>query len=142
MKQKCEWCHSQDGLKAIKVEGTTPFTDNKGNLSFFVCPEHEEKLRRFYDRVRRNVSLFLILIGAEIVIVILSSLVALFLSDNNYLFGYLLAGSFVYLGLVICIFPFCSPATYKLMSVATSLILTRILGGLIVGLGVFALLYG
>lgn len=47
MKGRCEWCHGVDGLKEIMVEGTNPFSCDKGELSFFVCLEHEEKLRGF-----------------------------------------------------------------------------------------------
>ncbi len=136
MKQKCEWCHNQDGLKEITVEGTVPFTANKGEMSFFVCPGHEEKLCRFYDRVRRHVALFLILLAALVLIIPLSGLLVLCLPSDNCLIDYLFMGSFAYLGLVICIFPFCSPTTYKLMSIATSLILTRVLGGLLFAVGV------
>lgn len=146
MKERCEWCHDKAGLKGIMVEGTNPFSSEKGELSFFVCGEHEEKLRGFYGRVRRYGVVYLGLICLFLLCLVGSSLLALWPGNFGEVLGYLFIGSFGALGLVMIIFPFCSPGTYEFMSVATSIILVRIMGGVIFAVGVvgvlLAFLYG
>jgi len=138
--RKCIWCNKQsDKLKEITVRQIwIPLQHGKA----FVCPEHEEKLRGFYDRVRRYALLFLSLVT----ILTLSLVVSALLGNNNYLFGYLFIGSFALIGLVIFIFPFCSQSTFDLMSIATSIKAARIMGGIFFALGtiglVLALFYG
>ena len=141
MKEWCEWCHGVDGLKEITFEGTNPFSSDKGELSFFVCEEHEGKLCGFYDRVRRYGLVYLGLICMFLVCLVGSSVLGVCLRDYSDLFGYLFIGSFGALGLVMIIFPFCSPTTYELMSVATSIIFVRVMGGVIFGLGVVWVLW-
>ena len=71
------------------------------------------------------------------------SLSAFSIGSDNYLFGYLFVGSFALIGLVIFIFPFCSPTTFEFMSVSTSIKVARVMGGVIflVGAVVFVLVF-
>jgi hypothetical protein len=141
--RKCIWCNKQSyEVKEIKVLSTNLSAAKRREISYFVCPEHEEKLRGFYDRVRRYALLFLSLVT----ILTLSLVVSALLGNNNYLFGYLFIGSFALIGLVMFIFPFCSQSTFDLMSIATSIKVVRIMGGFFFALGtiglVLALFYG
>ena len=141
---KCMWCGRKSyDVKEVSILSTNPFAAKRHEIPFWVCPEHEESLRRFYDRVRRYGLLFIGLI-VICLIVFIGSLC--WRVDNNYLGPYLFTGSFAAMGAVIFIFPFCSPTTFELMSIATSIKLARTIGVVIFALGAaglaFALLHG
>ena len=140
---KCIWCGKQSyEVTEIAIAGTTFPASKRREFALFVCPEHEEKLRRYYDRARCYGALFL---GLN-VIFLLCLIISALLGNYNYLFGYLFIGSFAAIGAVMFIFPFCSQTTFELMSITTAIKLTRIMGGVIFGLGtaglILALLYG
>jgi hypothetical protein len=140
---KCIWCGKQSyEVKEVAVLSTNIPASRQREISFCVCPEHEEKLRRYYDRARCYGPLFLGLNAIFLLCLIISAL----LGNYNYLFGYLFIGSFAAIGTVMFIFPFCSQTTFELMSITTAIKLTRIMGGVIFGLGtaglILALLYG
>ena len=142
MTRKCEWCGKQSNeLKEISVLSAGLPAVKQREIFYFVCPEHEQKLRGFYDRVRRYALLFLGLITLSLI-----GLITPTICSDNYWAGYLFIISFASIGLVIYIFPFCSPTTFEFMSVKTSIKLARIIGGVIFALGtiwfVLALLYG
>jgi len=143
MTQKCVWCNKQScELKEITVltkkQIWVPLQDGKA----FVCPEHEEKFCKFNDYSRRYGILFIGLCTILTVSLVVSAL----LGNYNYLLGYLFVGSFASIGLVMFIFPFCSPGTFEFMSIATSIKVARIMGGVIFTLGavvlVLTLFYG
>jgi hypothetical protein len=101
---KCKWCNKEhEQVKEISVltKGWNwiPLQDGKA----FVCPEHEEKFRKFDGRIRRYNPLFIVLCGLFILMLVVS---AFGLDSNNYLYGYLFIISFALLGLVIVVFPF------------------------------------
>ena len=136
MTQKCIWCNKESyEVKEISVLSTGFPAAKRREISFFVCPEHEEKLCGFYDRVRRYALLFISLVA----ILLLSLVVSALLGNNNYLFGYLFIGSFALIGLVMFIFPFCSQSTFDFMSIATSIKVARIMGGIMFALGAIVL---
>lgn len=144
MTPKCIWCNKKSyELKEITVLSTNLFAANRREIPYSVCPEHEEKLRGFYDRVRRYAFLFICLIAISLFGLVRS---ACWTGDNNYPAAYLFTASLAFVGLVFIIFPFCSQSTFDLMSIATSIKVTRIMGGVIFALGtiglVLALLYG
>ena len=140
---KCIWCYKKSyDVKEVVITGTSFPVSKRRDISLFVCPEHEERLRRFYDRVRRYGFLF---IGLIVICLIVFIGAICWRVDNNYLGPYLFTGSFAVMGAVIFIFPFCSQTTFDLMSIATAIKVTRIMGVVIFALGtaglVFALLY-
>ena len=136
---KCIWCGKQSyEVKKVVMAGTSFPISKRREFALFVCPEHEEKLRKFYDRVRRYGFLFLGLVT----IFTLSLIASALLGNYSYLFGYLFIGSFAAIGAVIFIFPFCSQTTFDLMSIATAIKLTRIMGGTIFAFGTVGFIWG
>ena len=140
--RKCAWCNKQsDELKEIAVLSTNLSAANRREISYFVCPEHEPNLRRFYDRVRGYALLFLGLIAISLI-----GLITPTICSDNYWAGYLFITSFASIGLVLILFPFCTPETIAMMGMAKSIKIARIIGGAIFALGaiglVLALLYG
>ncbi|MBN1795158.1 MAG: hypothetical protein JW804_00645 [Sedimentisphaerales bacterium] len=138
---KCAWCNKQsDDLKEITVLSTGLPASNRRKISYSVCPEHEHRLRRFYDRVRRYAILFVSLMIIGIFGVVMPSVFY-----NNVWSGYLFIMSFESMGLVLVIFPFCAPETMAMMGVAKSIRIARIMGGAFFAVGAFvfilALLY-
>jgi hypothetical protein len=107
-----------------------------------VCGEHEAKLRRFYDRVRSYAPLFL----GVIAISLLGMTMSIIYRENYWWTAYIFSMSFVSLGLVSILFPFCTPETIAMMGVAKSITIARIIGGVVFALGVtylvLALLWG
>lgn len=140
--RKCAWCNKQNNeLKEIAVLSTNLFTSKRREISYFVCPEHELKLRRFYGQVRRYALLFLGLITLSLI-----GLITPTIYSDSYWSGYLFITSFTSIGLVLILFPFCTPETISMTGVAKSIKIARIIGGVIFALGtiglVLALLYG
>ena len=136
MTRKCEWCNKQrDGLKEISILSTGLRAAKRREISFFVCPEHELKLRKFYDGVRRYVLLFLGLIIISLICLVTPATC----SDNDWA-GYLFISSFALIGLTLLLFPFCTPQTIAMMGVAKSIKIARIIGGIIFALGVIVLI--
>lgn len=140
--QKCAWCNKQsDNLKEIIILNTSLFASKRREISYFVCPEHESKLRRFYDQVRRYALLFLGFITLSLI-----GLITPTIYSDSYWSGYLFITSFTSVGLILIIFPFCTPETIAVTGAAKSIKIARIIGGLIFALGaigfVMALLYG
>ena len=91
MMRKCEWCHKKDvELKIITLPVKTGFSSNLQDKTFFVCPEHETKLRKFNDRVRRFALLFT---GLNALLVLCLVVSAFWLDSNNYMLGYLFGTS-------------------------------------------------
>lgn len=95
-------------------------------------PEHEARLRRFYDRVRRYALLFMALVCIS-----LASLLgaALWGAAGSGLAGYLFVGTFASIGLLMFIFPFCTPETVEMIGVAKSILVAKIAGGVIFAIG-------
>ena len=129
---KCIWCGKESHVvKKIVIPGTNFAVVNRHEISLFVCDKHEEKLRRFYDRVRRYALLFIILTSIFPLALIMSAICL-----NKYWWGgYLFSTSIAGLGLVLIVFPFCSQSTFSFMSIATSIKLVRFLGGLFIIVG-------
>lgn len=129
--QKCAWCNKQnDKLKKIEILSTNLSAVNRREISYYVCPEHEPKLRKFYDRVRRHALLFLGLIAMSLI-----GLMTPTVCSDNYWSGYVFVLSFASIGLVLILFPFCTPETVSMMGVAKSIKTARIIGGVILALG-------
>jgi hypothetical protein len=142
--RKCIWCSKQSyEVKEIRVLSTNLSAAKRREISLFVCPEHEDRLRGFLDRVRRYALLFICLSVISLLGLVGSTC---WRGDNNYPAAYLFLLSVGSIGLVMFIFPFCSPTTLEFMSIATSIKVVRIIGGIIFTLGalglVLALLYG
>ena len=134
---KCAWCNKQSyDLKEIAVLSTNLSAANRREISCFVCPEHELKLRRFYDRVRRYAPLFLGLIAISLIGLVGA---ACWTGNNSYPAVYLFTASFASIGLVFILFPFCTPETIAMMGVAKSIKVARIIGGVIFALGIIGL---
>jgi hypothetical protein len=132
MALKCAWCNKEnEQIKQIKVLTKKGFGPNLQETTYFVCLEHEQKFRKFYDRVRRYALLFIGLSAISLLGLIVSALLA----NNNYLFGYLLIASFAFIGLVFIIFPFATPETIEMVGVAKSIRLVRIIGTVIFAIG-------
>jgi len=137
MTQKCIWCNRQTNkLKQIAVLAKgqiwLPLQDGKA----FVCPEHEEEFRIFNDRSRRYGILFISLEALFVFTLVVSG----FLGNKYYFFGYLFLASLAAIGLVIFIFPFCSPTTFEFMSVKKSIKIARIIGGVIFAIGAIVII--
>lgn len=136
---KCMWCGKKSHeVKEVMVLSTGPFADKQDKVSIPVCPEHEGKLRRFFDRVRRNALLFIVLTLAFTFSLPISGALMCQYSWAGHLF----CASFSALGLVMIVFPFCSPGTFKFMSIATSIKFVRIMGGIIFALGSIGIALG
>ena len=133
------WCAKKSHkVKEIMVLSTDPFAGRQDKISIPVCPEHEEKMRHFFDRVRRNALLFIILMLVFTFCLSISGVLMCQYSWARYLF----CMSFSTLGLVMVVFPFCSPGTFNFMSIATSIKLARIMGGIIFILGCIGVVLG
>jgi hypothetical protein len=129
---KCIWCGKESHeIKEIMVLSTNPAVANRYEVALFVCPEHEGKLQGFYDRVRRYVLLFIVLTA----ILLLGLIVSAIFWDKYWWAGYLFSTSIAAMGLVLIVFPFCSQSTFNFMSIATSIKLARIMGGMLIAFG-------
>ena len=126
--QKCMWCNKKSNeLREIFIpDKNRPLEE----ISYFVCPEHEQKFRKFFDRARRYALPFIGLM----VLSMISMIIAGGYSAMN-----VFIASFASIGLIIIIFPFCTPQTIAMVGVAKSIIIGRILGGIIFVSGVIAL---
>ncbi len=142
--RKCIWCNKEsEQIKEITVLTKNRFGVNQQERNYFVCPEHEEKFRKFNDQVRRYALLFICLVAISLLGLIGA---ACWTGNNSYPAAYLFIASFALVGLVAIIFPFATPETIEMMGVAKSIKVVRIIGGVIFALGatlfVLALLYG
>ena len=133
--RKCSWCNKQNNeLKEIAILSTNLFASKRREISYFVCPEHEPKLRKFYDRVRRYALLFLGLITLSLI-----GLITPTMYSDSYWSGYLFITSFASIGLILILFPFCTPETIAMTGAAKSIKIVRIMGGVIFSLGTIGL---
>lgn len=129
--QKCMWCNKKNNeLREIFIPDTNPSASRLNEISCFVCPEHEQKLRKFHDRARRYGLLFIGLAVLSLISLIISGGYS---SENGFI------ASIAFMGLILIIFPFCTPQTISMVGVAKSIIIARILGGIFFALGVIAL---
>jgi hypothetical protein len=132
MTRKCVWCNKQsDKLKETSVLSTGLPAGKQHEIIYFVCPEHETLLRKFYDRVRWQALLFLGLIAIFLLGMIIPSGYT-----DHYWSQYVFVLSFSSIGLVLIIFPFCTPQTISMMGVAKSIIIARVIGGVFFTLGI------
>lgn len=117
--QKCMWCNKKNNeLREISIPDTnSPLRE----ISYFVCPEHEQKFRKFYDYARRYGPLFIGLVVLSLISFIISA---------SYEHFNLSMASFASMGLIMIIFPFCTPQTIAMVGVAKSIIIARIIGGI------------
>lgn len=128
---KCIWCGKESHkVKEIMILSTTPVVASRRDVPLFVCPEDEQKLRNFYDNVRRYALLFIILT----IIIPLGMIVSTIFLDK-YWAGYLFSSMLIALGLMLIVFPFSSQSTFNIMSIAASIKLARIMGGMFAALG-------
>ena len=133
MTRKCAWCNKQSyELKEIAVLSTNLSAAKRREIVYFVCPEHEAKLRRFYDRVRRYALLFMALVCISLACLLGA---ALWGAAGGDLSGYLFVASFASLGLVMFIFPFCTPETVGMIGAAKSILVAKIIGGVVFAIG-------
>ena len=103
---------------------------NRHEIPFFVCSEHEEKLRKSQDRSRRYG--FLPLTFA----LVISAIIALYL--DKYVWSlYLVQTYLAIVGLKFVVFPY-GLGVPGSISIATCIKLQRIMGGIILALTVIA----
>ena len=122
------WCNRKSNeLREIFIQDTNRPLDE---ISCFVCSEHEQKFRKFFDRAKRYALPFIGLM----VLSMISMIIAGGYSAMN-----VFIASFASIGLIIIIFPFCTPQTINMIGVAKSIIIARIIGGIIFASGVIAL---
>lgn len=134
--QKCAWCNKQnDKLKKIEILSTNLSAVKRREILYYVCPEHEPQLCKFYDRVRRHALLFLGFIALSLLGLIVPAIF-----HNNDWSGYVFILSFACIGLVLILFPFYTPETVSMMGVAKSIKIARIMGGIILTTGIIVLL--
>jgi len=138
MTQKCVWCNKEnERVKEITALTKTGFGANLHERNYFVCPEHEAKFRKFNDRVIRYAILFVSLIAICFLGMVGPAIF------HNYIWSrYLMVLSFACMGLVVVIFPFCSQTTFEFMSIATSIKVVRIIGGVVFALGAIGFVLG
>ena len=129
--QKCMWCNKKSNeLMEFFVPNSNLSSSNPLEKPYFVCPEHEQKLRKFYNYAKRYAPAFIGLLALSLV----SLIIAGGYSSKN-----LFIASFASMGLIIIIFPFCTPQTITMVGVAKSIIIARILGGIIFASGAIAI---
>jgi hypothetical protein len=134
--QKCIWCNKKnDELREIFIPNTNPSASKLHEISCFVCPEHEQKLRKFFNRARRYALLFIGLMVLSLISLIISG----GYSNRDWSENAFIA-SFASIGLIIIIFPFCTPQTIAMIGVAKSIIIARIIGGIIFAAGIYAII--
>ena len=143
MMHKCIWCNKEsEQIKEITVLAKNRFGVKPREVNCFVCSKHEEKFRKFNDRVRRY---SLVFIGLVIISLIALMGVNCWRGDNG-IATYLSIASIAFMGLVFIVFPFSTPETVLMIGFAKSIIVVRIIGGIFFALGaiglVLALLYG
>jgi hypothetical protein len=102
---RCVWCGKESNeVKEIMVLSPNRVVANRYEVPLFVCPEHEEKLQRSCDRLRRDGGsssvLFIILTFA----LVISAFIAIYL-DKHVWSLYLLNTNLVVFGLKLAVFP-------------------------------------
>jgi hypothetical protein len=102
---RCVWCGKESNeVKEIMVLSPNRVVANRYEVPLFVCPEHEEKLQRSCDRLRRDGGsssvLFIILTFA----LVISAIIALYL-DKHVWSLYLLQTNLAVVGLKLVVFP-------------------------------------
>ncbi len=126
--QKCMWCNKKsDELREIFIpDPNHPLRD----FSYFVCPKHEQKFLKFLDYAKRYGPLFIGLVVLSLISFIISA---------SYEHFNLSIASFACMGLILIIFPFCTPQTIGMIGVAKSIIIGRIIGGIFFASGAIGL---
>ena len=133
---RCVWCGKESNeVKEIMVLSPNRVVANRHEIPLFVCPEHEEKLQRSCDRLRRHGGsssvLFIILTFA----LVISAAITLYM--DKYVWSLYLSLTYLaVVGLKLVVFPFNVgiPGSFR---VAKFIKLQRIMGGIILaGVGV------
>jgi len=125
MELKCAWCN-----KSCNNYLFHEFKNNESSYKAFFCSlDHLEELQRFFKFAETHLKHFflgLILPGIASILLVIVNLNALSIFV-------VLAG----IGITIIIFPFTTPQTNELLGFKTAILLVRILGIILIGLGYF-----
>jgi hypothetical protein len=144
---KCVWCHKSEG-ELVQVEVQIP--DSLGRqvlpVELFMHPEHEKKTRAYLDRVRQY-SGRATLAGAAAALWMLVGLAVVLISGRSIETGDLSTAvifglPFVLIGIGIIVFPVAWSGTYRLLGVARSIVVARVIGLLALAVGIWLLLGG
>lgn len=100
----------------------------RAGVRYFVCPEHESRLRRYHTEVDRFGGWFMALLGIFVMALVLFTML-----ESSVGVGL----SVVFLGLVMIRFPFATPQTVQMIGVRASIWLARVGGVIILGLGIW-----
>ncbi|MFH0948031.1 MAG: hypothetical protein V1833_03435 [Elusimicrobiota bacterium] len=130
--KRCVWCYKKnEGLKQIEVIVPNRFGMRAHKEIFYVCSsEHERYFKKVADYAKRFGFFFLVIIGLSTVSVIaVSSLVC------EEIVNYVVGSDISLIGILIIIFPFATPETVAILGVKKSIILMRVVGIVLLILG-------
>ncbi len=133
--QKCIWS-GQRSPDVIPVTLTTvdrfAFTTEE---TFYVCPQHEEKLRAFNQRLVTHAQTFLYAILGLTLLLLVATFSSMALGFTEYYILLTVASIISVMGGLIIIFPFSTPETIQWLGIRKAIKLTRSIGVLTVILG-------
>lgn len=135
---RCYWCNEFDSNERPLFRAE--FKDNEESKYFFSCSKvHEEKVINFYDfftKWRIFYSLLVLIIPICLVIFIAFSF-AFFGPDITFLLFYII---FTSLGTGLLIFPLLGNKTVEGLGLKRSILIGRILGGVLLAIGIILIL--
>jgi len=128
MRHRCIWSHRQgDDLIGVRLPRTNAFGWVVGEQRVFVAQVHEDEARKFAVRVARYGRLFLALMLLGVV-----GLIGFSTTGWTHAAGACLVG----MGVTAQYLPFATPQTVAMFGIATSIVLARVAGCLLILLGV------
>jgi hypothetical protein len=144
---RCVWCHKSEGdLVQLKVQ--IPDILGRKNLpvELLVHPDHEKQARTYLDRLSQY-SGRATLAGAAAALWILAGLAIVLISGKSIETGDLLTAiifglPFICIGIGIIVLPVAWSGTYRLIGVARSIVVARIIGLFTLAVGIWLLLAG
>jgi hypothetical protein len=133
---RCIWCNRDDqSARAVTLPMIDRWGGNPTERTFAVHPEHEEAFRRFARLANRNGRRFIFgVVGTSLaMLVVPMGVIALGLDPR--LVRLVVGGGTALIGAMTLVWPFATPETVGMMGIERSARLARVVGGVVVLLG-------
>ena len=138
---KCIW----SGKKSERVKPVTLKTLNRitspTEKTFYVLPEHEQKLRNFNHEFVQNGKMFLMIILSITFLMAFVALMAAFLPGSENILISIVGISVSSIGITLVKYPFATPETVQLFGIKKSVQIVKISGYIITLIGLFFTFY-
>lgn len=140
--QQCIWSgRKSDSVKPVTLQSLNRFGSPEVR-TFYVLPEHEEKLREFNRNFVQNGKSLLLIIIITTLIMILSSIISIFVIGSEQILMVIVGTCILAMSFAFIKYPFATPETVKFIGIYKAIRIVKIAGFTLLLMGVYIIYYG